>query len=225
MKVECVKEKIRNAVMLAEKMTGKNLSLPVLGSILFLAKGKVLKVRATNLDIGIEIEVPSKVDKEGVVAIPGGVLNNLLSTVDDKSVFFEFQNDNIVIKTKNSRALIKSLPHDDFPTLPSISQKRESIEISAEKLVLGLRSVWYSAATSEIKPEIASIYMYGENGEIFFVATDSFRLAEKKIDFIPAKTISPIIIPLKNAPDIIRVFDTISGDVRVSFNNSQIINL
>ena len=63
----------------------------------------------------------------------------------------------------------------------TIHQKKQSFVLSAEKLVSGLRNVWYSAAQSDIKPEIASVYLYGEGEEVFFVATDSFRLAEKSI--------------------------------------------
>ena len=80
----------------------------------------------------------------------------------------------------------------------------------------------YAAALSDIKPEIASVYVYGEHGDIVFAATDSFRLAEKKIDFISGKNILPVIIPIKNIPEIIRVLETISGNITISFNNSQI---
>lgn len=223
MKVECLQEKIKGAVALAEKITGKNLSLPVLSTVLLLAKGKSLKVRATNLDLGIEIEIPAKILEEGIVAMPGTLFHNLLSNSYDKIVFLEIQNDNVVVQTKNSRTLIKSFPHDDFPTLPSISKEKESFEVRAEYFVSGLRSVWFAAATSDIKPEISSVFLSPDSGDLTFVATDSFRLAEKKIDFISEKNFSSLIIPLKNVADIIRVFDAASGDILVSFNESQIV--
>ena len=56
MKIECNLEKLRNSISLTERVTGKNLTLPILGSILLIASGKSLKMRATNLNIGIEIE-------------------------------------------------------------------------------------------------------------------------------------------------------------------------
>ena len=54
MKLECEIEKIKNAVSQVERITGKNLTLPVLNSILFIASGKSLKLRAANLSLGIE---------------------------------------------------------------------------------------------------------------------------------------------------------------------------
>ena len=61
MKAECSIEKVRNAVAASERMTGKNLTLPILSSILLVAGNKSLIFRATNLSIGVEIEVPAKI--------------------------------------------------------------------------------------------------------------------------------------------------------------------
>jgi DNA polymerase III sliding clamp (beta) subunit (PCNA family) len=55
MKIECMTEKLVEAIGKSEKITGKNLTLPVLSCILLEAKGKQLTLRATNLDVGIEI--------------------------------------------------------------------------------------------------------------------------------------------------------------------------
>ncbi|HEY4486284.1 MAG TPA: DNA polymerase III subunit beta [Candidatus Paceibacterota bacterium] len=222
MRFECEKEKIKGAVALAEKMTGKNVTLPVLQSLLFVAQHKSLKIRATNLDIGIEIEIPAKIETEGIVAVPGALVNQLLSNIPDKTIVFELENGNLLVATKNSNAVIKSYPYDDFPTLPTIHQKKESFVVSAEKLVSGLRNVWYSAAQSDIKPEIASVYLYGEGEEVFFVATDSFRLAEKSIALSVKNQNIGLIIPFKNVIEIVRVFDTISGEVTVSWNTNQV---
>ena len=73
MKLECSIEKIKNALMIVDRITGKNLTLPVLGSVLWVATGKTLKLRATNLNIGIEMEVPAKIEKEGVIAALEGM--------------------------------------------------------------------------------------------------------------------------------------------------------
>jgi len=222
MRFECEKEKIKGAVSLAEKMTGKNVTLPVLQSLLFVAQHKSLKIRATNLDIGIEIEIPAKIDKEGITAVPGALVSQFLSNIQDKTIVFELENGNVLVTTKNSNAIIKSYPYDDFPTLPTIHQKKQSFVLSAEKLVSGLRNVWYSAAQSDIKPEISSVYVHGEGDEIFFVSTDSFRLAEKSISLSGKNQNIALIVPFKNVIEIVRVFDTFFGDVTVSWNTNQV---
>src|SRR3989344_4290881 len=222
MKLLCVKEKIRNAVSLADRITNKNLSLPILGSLLLSASKNVLKIRATNLDLGIEIKVPSKTDTEGVIAIPGSILNNFLSNIFDESVSFEVVDNNIFISTKNNSTIIKSYPSEDFPLLPLIP-KENSFIIPSKKLIEGFKSVWYSAGTSDIKPEIASVYMYTNENNIFFSATDSFRLAEKKIQFEGKNDIQTLLIPYKNALEITKILEYIDGDIEVFFNKNQIV--
>ena len=53
MKLNTTKEHLVHAVSLAERVTGKKESLPVLSCVLFEAKGNILTVRATNLEAGI----------------------------------------------------------------------------------------------------------------------------------------------------------------------------
>ncbi len=221
MKLECSIEKIRNALTTVERLTGKNLTLPVLGSVLWVATGKTLKLRATNLSVGIEIDVDAKIEKEGVVAIKGNILPSLFAVLSgDSKVSFELINDNLSVKTKTSTILLKSISHEDFPTIPLVSG--DQCEIPVKKFIEGLRAVYYSASLSEIKPEIGSIYIYPEDDMLVFVATDSFRLAEKKIKIKQKLTFTGILIPLKNTVELIKVFDDSTEDVVITLQKNQI---
>ncbi len=78
------------------------------------------------------------------------------------------------------------------------------IEIPAQKFIEGLKAVFYSASPSEIKPEIGSVYIYKDSDMLIFVATDSFRLAEKKVKIKTAGNFDGLLIPFKNITEIIR---------------------
>jgi DNA polymerase III subunit beta len=221
MKLECSIEKIKNALITVERITGKNLTLPVLSSVLWVAKNKSLKLRATNLNIGIEIEIPARVEKEGIVAIKGDILSSLFGSLSgDSFVSFEIIKENLSVKTKASTILLKSIPHDDFPTIPQV--EGEKLTISSKKLIEGLKSVYYSGAMSDIKPEIGSVYIYPEDDMLVFVSTDSFRLAEKKIKIKQKLSFEGILIPVKNIVEIIKVFDGVDEDLSVVLQKTQI---
>ena len=81
MKLECKTEDIKNGITQVERITGKNLTLPVLNSVLLVASKNSLKLRSTNLSLGIEVEVPTKVDKEGVVAVSGNILSGVFANI------------------------------------------------------------------------------------------------------------------------------------------------
>ena len=221
MKIECGIDKIKKALTSVERITGKNLTLPVLGSVLWVATGKTLKLRATNLNIGIEIEIPAKIEKEGVVAVRGDILSSLFSVLQgDLNVLFELINGNLLVKTKTSTILLKSISHEDFPTIPII--EGESILIPNKKFIDGIKSVYYSASISDVKPEIGSIYIYPEDDMLVFVSTDSFRLAEKKIKIKQNLNFNGILIPYKNIVEVIKVFEGIEDDIKITLQKNQI---
>src|SRR3989344_6840477 len=104
MKIETFKEKLRWGVSVAERVTGKNLSLPALGFIKLEAGERSLVVKATNLDLGIEINVPAKVSVPGEVMLAGATVANFLShlTRDDK-VTLELVNNNLLIASAHTK--------------------------------------------------------------------------------------------------------------------------
>jgi len=221
MKLECEIEKIKNAIYQTERITGKNLTLQVLSSILFIASGKSLKLRATNLNLGIEIEIPAKIEKEGIVAVSGSALVGVFSNVfQSENIFLEEKDGNLLIKTKKSQIKLKCQPNEDFPTIPQVSGS--DFEMDAKKLIDGIKSVYYSSSFSDIKPEISSVYFYLKEDSLIFVSTDSFRLAEKKIKVKKLEEIPGILIPFKNIPEILRVFGEIQGEIKICFNKNQI---
>lgn len=225
MKLECLKDKLKEAVNLVEKISGRNLTLPILSAILLEAKNKTLVIRATNLEVGIEIEVPAKIEASGMVAVNASILANYLNNLTkEEKITIELVNDNLKLSTDSTSTLIKSLIVEDFPIIPKIDQEY-GFEIKANKLVEGLKSVVFASALSDIKPEISSVYLYNHNQEeLVFVATDSFRLAEKKVvvSLVGKEEIS-LIIPFKNINELIRVADSLGDNqVLISFNKNQL---
>jgi DNA polymerase-3 subunit beta len=223
MKLECSKDKLKDIVMIAERATGKNLSLPILSAVVLEAGDGQLTVRATNIDLGVELEIPAKVTTPGIVALSATILGGFLSnlTKEDK-VSLELINDNISISTKTSSTLIKSLPADDFPSIPQVVEG-DGFKIPAKSLINSLKSVVYAAAVSDIRPELSSVYIYQDDGGLTCVATDSFRLAEKKIPIkIKGEEFIPVMIPHKNITELLRVLELINGEVTIQTNKNQI---
>lgn len=221
MKAECLTEKIKNAISVVERLTGKNLTLPVLRSILWIFKDKNIKLRATNLNLGVEFNIPAKIEGECVLATKGDALVNLFGLLQkDQSIFFENNNDNLLIKTKTSSFNIKTVSYDDFPIIPRVDGF--NFYISSQKIIDGFKSVYYSAATTEIKPEIGSVYVYSEEDHLVFVSTDSFRLAEKRIKMKQKIEMDGFLIPYKNVIEIIRVFDGLNDEIKINIQKNQI---
>ncbi len=221
MKAECAKDKLREGVGYVGKIAARNLSLPILESILLEARDKSLTLRSTNLDVGLEVKIPAKVERSGLIALPADILSAFISGLQDSQIVkMELVGGNLSLSTPRNSTVIKSFPVDDFPNIPKID-KEGSINIEADRLVAGIRSVLYSAALSDMKPEISSVHIYSDSDDLVFVATDSFRLAEKRFPVKDKDKLS-IILPFKNANEVARIFDGSNEVLQILFNKNQI---
>lgn len=222
MKIECVKDKLAKALIKAEKMTSRQSTLPVLSCVLLKAEGSILSISATNLDLGIDISMPVKVIEPGVVAVPGSILSSFIGSIfNDTNITLETDGTNLNISTNHTKTVIKTFPYEDFPSIPKLADN-VSFTIPIQDFIKGLKSVAYASSQSTIKPTLASVYIYPDEEFIVFVATDSFRLAEKRIKVKKHKEFSSILIPFKNIPEIIKTFEDIKDEAVVSFNQNQI---
>jgi DNA polymerase-3 subunit beta len=221
MKLECKKEDLRGMVAIVERATGKNQSLPALTNVLLEAKDKFLHLRSTNLEIGLDAVLPATVEKAGRLLVNGAVLNSFLANLySGEKVSLETAKENLLVSSAGNASTIKTFPADDFPNLPEI-EATTKFNLPARLLTEALRTIVYSASLSDIKPEIASVYIYSEAGDLYLVATDSFRLAEKKIP-LPVVEGVKMIVPIKNITELIRVFDGFGGELEISYNNHQL---
>lgn len=222
MKATCTLKKIKEKIIQADRITGKNLSLPILHSVLIETIDSALVIRATNLDLGVEFTIPASIEVKGKVAVSGGILSGVLSTLpDDVNVTLEVVNGNLVIVTEKTTTVVNGVPSEDFPTLPRVSDGSD-VSIPADVFVSGVRSVWYSAANTDIKPEFSSVYMYFDEGYVVFVSTDSFRLAEKRIKVDVTTDVSGVILPIKNVNEVIKILSTLKGNIGITFDSNQI---
>lgn len=222
MKIEIIKEKFLDAITQVERVAGKHVSLPILSYVVLEAKEGGVIIKATNLDVGVEISVAAKILENGVVAVSGSLMKAFLSnTGQDKTITLE-TNDNVCkITSGQSEATFNTMSADDFPVIPKVTDGK-SFVINSKEIVLGLKSVVWSSAVSTIKPELSSVYIYEENGELVFVATDSFRLAERKIKAKNVKGFDPILIPFKNSLEIVRTFENFNGDLEIVISKNQL---
>ncbi len=208
MKFECLKKDFDEAVDSVSRIVSNSATLPVLKCVLIEGVGNTITLRTTNLELSIERKVSATIKTEGVIAIPSQILYSTLRTSPTQTkLVIEEQDGSAILTIGGSKTTIKTMSHEDFPLIPQ-PETTESYEIPKETLIKGIKNVLYSASTSLIKPELASIYIYKEDDYLVFVATDSFRLAEKRISFKSSDDIPPVIMPVKNATELIRTLES-----------------
>lgn len=221
MNITTTREKILNAVLLVERIVGKKESLPVLSCVLFDVE-KTFSVRATNLEAGIEVSVPGEIGEVGKIAVPATVLSQTLRSISGEKITFTSDEGNLIIESRGTKTLIKAIPHEEFPILGT-DTKSGGFAVSRLELMRGLQSVTYAASPSMIRPELGSVYVSIRSGSLICVATDSFRLAEKKISGVSEKNETELLIPLKHALELSHILERITDEqVTIAAGESQL---
>lgn len=221
MKLTTIKEKILNGVLIVERIVGKKESLPVLSCVLIDA-GKGLSLRATNLEAGIEVNIPCDVEEKGIVAVSASVLSQTLRSIGGGKVTLKTEDKNLIIESRGTRTLIKAIPHEEFPVL-SAGEQKKGIMVLRERLLRGILAVAYAASPSMIRPELGSVYVLIKSAEVSCVATDSFRLAEKTISGGKGSGSTEVLIPLKHAQELAHVLERAEDEsVEVSADEAQL---
>ena len=178
MKIICTQENFKKAISNSERIVSKQSTLPILNNLLFEAEKGFLKISATNLEIGIEIRIGAKIEKEGRIAVPAKLIGNLVSNfIGDENIDLELVEQNLKIKNGSTKALIKVLTADDFPLIP---QKNNDfiIGVSVAKLRDLFLKIITSVSHNEVRQELTGVNVIFDQEQIFFSSTDGFRLSE-----------------------------------------------
>ena len=223
MKIEVLKENLKRAINVCEKVTRKVSTLPALQNVLMTADGNFLQLTTTNLETTIQYSLLSKVSKKGKIAIPATFFANLVNLIDSEKIALQEENQNLVLVSENQETQIQGQDPEEFPIIPKM-EKNEYWEISTDRLVEALAQVVDVPSISQIRPEISGIYFKLQGDLLKVVGTDSFRLAEKTIKL---KTKSPVntsfILPQATGRELLNIFTQQQGVVRVYTNPNQVL--
>jgi DNA polymerase-3 subunit beta len=209
MKLICLKNNLKSGVNIAEKLVGKNITLPILSNFLLTSEEGFLKITATDLELGINVSVNAKVEKKGSVTVSAKLFSNIVNNFTEDKLTLESKDKNLKIYSKNTDFQIVGSSPKDFPILPKIEEEK-LLELDAGLIQRSLTQVASAASFSEARPELAGVLFKITKSQIRVVATDSFRLAEKTIhkNFKTNNDSSySFILPLRAVQEVIRILD------------------
>ncbi|OGZ74614.1 MAG: DNA polymerase III subunit beta [Candidatus Staskawiczbacteria bacterium RIFCSPLOWO2_01_FULL_37_25b] len=221
MKAEILKENFKNGLNIAERVVGKNLSLPILDNVLISAEDNFLSLSSTDLETAIKLWILTKIIKKGKIVVPVKFLSSFVSLLPNEKITLEEKNQGLYVECKSFKNQIRGFNPEEFPLIPEFDNL-EYLEIDNKKLCEGLSQIVDIASPSQSRPEISGIYFSFSKNSIKIVATDSFRLAEKNISLEkPVKKDVSFILPQKPAREIINILDEKEGKLKIYFLPNQ----
>lgn len=213
-------KKLLTALRILERIVSRNVSLPILSTILLKTDNGRLKLSATNLEIGINYWVGAKIDREGEIAVPAYVFSDFISNVIDEKITITASKNIASIDSGNYKTQILCMEAKDFPIIPKV-KKEAVLKIDSQELKTSLVSVLDSVSLSETRPELGGVFVNILNNRAEFAATDSFRLSEK-ITSLKDSISKTFIMPRNTAVEIVRISENLAGDITLAVSENQI---
>lgn len=224
MKVKILKEEFKKALTVCERITRKNITLPILQGILLRAEGSFLELNTTNLETTIRWWVLAKIEKNGNIVVPAGLLANLVGLIGEDEIELCEEKKSLVLITQSQENQIQGQDSEEFPIIPKI-EKKNSWQMSSEQLIEGLSGLIDIPSPTQTRSEAMSgiLFTFKKN-KLNVAGTDSFRLAEKSVILKEDdRKDGSFILPQNSARELLNVLGQIKGYVNVHLDPNQIM--
>lgn len=223
MKLSCTQENLNKGLNIIGRLARPQATLPVLSNILLKTKNGRLKLIATDLEIGASCFIGAKIEKEGAITVPARLLIEYVSMNNDKKIELDVSSGILSLESERYKAKIKGIDASEFPLIPEIKEK-PIFSFSPQELKEAISQVSIAPSLDDTKLTLCGICLKLSGKEAKFVATDSFRLAEKTLFLEKEVESKEVIIPSKTLSEVSRIISLTNPSlVSVAISTNQIL--
>lgn len=224
MKTVIAKDYLKQGIEAAERVAVKSPSLPILQNILLSVEKGLAKISATDLQMGITYQCLGTTEETGAVAFPPRLLSSLLAFSAEEKVVLSHQGHALSVCMGHYEATIKTASAEEFPLIPSLQGEEVMVSVEAPVLCEGLSQVGGMVGQGQARPEISGVFFVFDKAEGRVVATDSFRLAERRFALqnqgVGGQS---FILPAKPAREVVAVLSELPGTVLIYPSPTQVV--
>jgi DNA polymerase-3 subunit beta len=179
MKITASRQSLLDALLVVSRAVSARAALQALSGI-HLSMDEEPRLRATDMELGLDVALDGKADGDGAVVLPGRLLVEVARSLPDGEVTLELRESerDVEITAGSSKFHLRTLPAEDFPRLPDA--EGEPVELPTGALQETIGRVARAASRDEARPVLTGVLVTAEESELTMVATDSYRLAVKR---------------------------------------------
>ena len=187
MKFIIQKEDLITGLSIASKASAARSPQPVLECVSMTANSTGLHLQCTDLQMGIETDVPATVSEEGRVLLNARLFYEIVRKLPDGEVTVTVSTANrATISAGGSKTTLQGMSPVDFPQMPYVSTD-DPILISEKLLRDMILKTGFAVAQEDTRPILMGINMEIEVDTMILTALDGFRLA-RRIGKLSAET-------------------------------------
>ena len=199
--------------------------LPILTGIKLYATETDLFMTSSNSDISVEVDITDAsliITEPGQTVVPGKFFIDIIRKINSKIINLYLSDDKIlVIRADRGEYKLHIMDPLDYPQIDLISLENP-LTLDANKFSNIIKETVFAASSQEKKPILTGVNFKNENGDLIATATDSFRLAQKKIS-IPEYNDFNITVPSKSLEELTKVIDNDIEIINLYLSNNKLL--
>jgi DNA polymerase III subunit beta len=227
MKFEIKREILLNGLNIVSKaMSSKNL-IPILSGIKFELKKEGLYLTCSDEDITIQFFIDkkeiTKIDYIGSSVIPGKYIIDIFRKLPCDIINIETDGSKILITTDSSEYHLNGMEVNDYPHY-NLNISKTPVSISKKEFKDIVNQTVFAVSHQESRPILTGIN-FKINGDTFeAIATDSYRLAKKKINL--EKEVQDqldFVIPGKNLTELMKIVEDDDKKIKIHIFSNYVL--
>lgn len=207
-------------------------TIPILTGLKMVVDKERIVLTGSNSDITIESVINADnpdynltVEDPGAIVLPARFFSEIVKKLPDKQVTIEVTNGfRADITSGTAKFQINGQDAENFPHLPEVETDK-TITLPNDVLKEVIRQTVIAVSKQESRPILAGIHITLHDGLLTAVATDSHRLAQRKVALTDVDNgiDFDVIIPGKSMNELSGMISDVDEDVQVQVTENQIL--
>jgi DNA polymerase-3 subunit beta len=199
------RDQLLRGLQMVQNIVEPRQTLPILANMLVEAEADVVRVTATDLEVGARVTIPAQVRTAGTLTVPGRKLAEIVRELPAASLTLKSANHTgAVLRCAGVSYRLVAMPPDDFPAVvPAAPAAWLRMEASVLRSMLVRTS--YAVSHDESRFALNGVLFVAGPKEVRLVATDGHRLAVATAAVTQGLSGVTGIVPRKAVVEISRV--------------------
>ena len=222
MEVQVDRDAFLKGLQMVHNVVEPRQTLPILANVLLESEGDVLRLTATDLEVGARVSVPAKVPAAGSITLSARKLLEIVKELPAAALTLRVQDNSwVALRCAGVSYKLVGLSATDFPAVAT-GAASGWITLDGKLLRDMLAQTIFAVSHDESRYALNGVLFAVQDREIRIVATDGHRLALAVRPLASAGASVSGIVPRKAVQEIARIVGS-GEDVQVAISENQFI--
>lgn len=204
-------------------------TIPILTGLKIEVTNQGVILTGSNADITIQSTLDSNdsnyglvIEEQGAIVLPARFFNEVIKKLPDKQATIEVRNGyQARITSGTAEFTINGQDVTNYPHLPEV-ESDNTVELAADILREVIEQTRIAVSKQESRPILTGIHVTLSNGVLTAVATDSHRLAQRKVELPETQGLAfDIVVPGTSLTELSKMITDVQDSIKIQITENQ----